>query len=75
MKDFSQLWTVGDREGVLSVIVDKSYDFYEVRKCLKEAGEKPVILLRAGIVCSSVQEQGKISNASLEQSKKTKGLL
>jgi len=79
-KDFSQLWTVGDWEGILSVLVDKSYDFYEVRKCLKEAGEKPVIPRREGAIFLSVQDKERYQtrqmlNASLEESRKTKGLL
>lgn len=41
MKVFSKLWSVGDWEGVLYVIADKGYDFYEVRKCLRQEACHP----------------------------------
>ena len=64
MKVFSKLWSVGDGEGVLYVIADKGYDFYAVRKCLTEAGKKPVIPRREGAVCSGVQDKERYQTRS-----------
>jgi len=57
MKVFSKLWSVGDWGDVLYVIADEGYDFYEARKCLREAGKKPVIPRRKGAICPSVQDK------------------
>jgi transposase len=53
-----------DWGGVLYVIADKGYDFYKVRKCLRDAGKKPVIPRREGAVCPSVQDKERYQTRS-----------
>ena len=48
MKMFSKLWFAGDWQGIQEVIADKGYDFYEVRKLIRQAGKHPVIPRRQG---------------------------
>lgn len=64
MKVFSKLWSVGDWQGVIYVIADKGYDFYEVRKCLKDAGKTPVIQRREGAICPGVRDKERYQTRS-----------
>ena len=64
MKVFSKLWSGGDWGDVLYVIADKGYDFYEVRKWLREAGKKPVIPRRKGAICPGVQDKERYQTRS-----------
>ena len=57
MKIFSQLWSLGNWEGVTYVIAHKGYDFYEVRKAIRDAGKIPVIPRRQTAVCPGVQDK------------------
>ena len=56
MKVFPKLWSQGPWEGIKYVIADKGYDYYEVRKRLREAGKIAVIPRRAGAVCPGVRD-------------------
>jgi len=57
MKVFPKLWSLGNWEDILYFIGDKGYDFYEVRKRLRDAGKKPIISCRKGAVCPGVQDK------------------
>lgn len=57
MKAFPRLWSQGQWEGVVYVIADKGYDYYDVRHHLKKEGKIPVIPRRAGAVCPGIQDQ------------------
>ncbi|MGL5784145.1 MAG: hypothetical protein ACRCYZ_01485 [Alphaproteobacteria bacterium] len=57
MKRFSNLWELGNWEDVVDVIADKGYDFYEVRKIIRDGGKTPVSPRRQGSVCPGVQDK------------------
>lgn len=56
MKIFPKLWEKGDWEGIVYVIADKGYDFYDVRKRLQESSKQAVIPSRKGAFCPGVRD-------------------
>lgn len=64
MKIFSHLWELGDWEGISYVIADKGYDFYGVRKTIRECGKTPVIPRRQGAICLGIQDKERYKTRS-----------
>lgn len=64
MKVFPKLWSLGDWDGVIHVIADKGYDYYDVRQCLRDQGLTPVIPRRQGAVCPGVQDKERYKTRS-----------
>ena len=59
MKVFAKLWSQGDWQEVRDIIADKGYDFYEVRKLIRQGGKNPIIPRRQGAICPGLQDKDK----------------
>lgn len=57
MKIFPELWEKGNWLGLLHVIADKGYDFYLVRRLIREEGKYPIIPRREGAACPGVRDK------------------
>jgi transposase len=64
MKVFPKLWAEGNWEGIVYVIADPGYDFYDVRKPLKDTGRQPVIPRRKGAICPGVRDKQRYQTRS-----------
>ena len=64
MKVWPKLWSQGLWDGIEYVIADKGYDFYEVRKSIREAGKTPVIPRRLGAVYPGVRDKERYQTRS-----------
>jgi hypothetical protein len=64
MRVFPKLWAGGNWEGVIYVIADTGYDFYDVHKPLREAGKQPVIPRRKEAIYPRVPDKRRYQTRS-----------
>ncbi len=57
MKVFPEVYGTGDWQDVKYVIADKGYDYYDVRKLIRDTGKRPVIPRREGAVCPGLHTE------------------
>lgn len=54
MKVFPTLWAGGDWKDIHFLIADKGYDFYDVKKHIRDAGKEPIIPRRKNALFSGL---------------------
>ncbi|WP_339058402.1 transposase [Candidatus Regiella endosymbiont of Tuberolachnus salignus] len=59
MKVFSTLWAKGDWRQINDVIADKGYDFYDVKKLIRDSGKYPIIPRCKGALYPGIQPKDK----------------
>ena len=59
MKVFPTLWTQGNWDDIHFIVGDKGYDFYDVKKLIRDAGKQPVIPRRQNALVPGVLPQHK----------------
>jgi hypothetical protein len=57
MKAFPVLWNQGDWKDIHFIVADKGYDYYDVKKCIYDAGKQPIIPRRRNAFYSGVLPQ------------------
>ncbi|EFL91690.1 transposase [Candidatus Regiella insecticola LSR1] len=53
------MWAKGDWRQINDVIADKGYDFYDVKKLIRDSGKYPVIPRRQGAIYPGIQPKDK----------------